>query len=203
MAKDHYSTLGVDKKASKDEVKKAFRKLAQQHHPDKGGDEAKFKEITEAYSVLSDDAKRREYDSYGQSFGGGAHGGQGGGYGFDPSQFSGFGGGNVEFDFSDLFGDLFNGGGGGNRIKRGRDISMDIEATFKESVEGTRRKVLVTKVSKCDTCHGDGAKPGTEMKTCTTCNGQGRVHETRNSPLGSAAGTDLTRRSLVGLVEVT
>jgi len=186
MAKDHYSTLGVDKKASKDEVKKAFRKLAQQHHPDKGGDEAKFKEITEAYSVLSDDAKRREYDSYGQSFGGGAHGGQGGGYGFDPSQFSGFGGGNVEFDFSDLFGDLFNGGGGGgSRIKRGRDISMDIEVTFRESVEGTKRKVLVTKVSKCDTCHGDGAKPGTEMKTCTTCNGQGRVHETRNSPLGS------------------
>jgi len=85
-----------------------------------------------------------------------------------------------------LFGDLFNGGGGGgSRIKRGRDISMDIEVTFRESVEGTKRKVLVTKVSKCDTCHGDGAKPGTEMKTCTTCNGQGRVHETRNSPLGS------------------
>lgn len=185
MAKNHYETLGVDKKATKEDVKKAFRKLAQKHHPDKGGDEAKFKEITEAYSVLSDDSKRREYDSYGQSFaGGGAPGGQGGGYGFDPSQFSGFGGGNVEFDFSDLFGDLFN-GGGGNRIKRGRDISMDIEVTFKESVEGTRRKVLVTKVSTCDTCHGNGAKPGTEMKTCTTCNGQGRVHETRNSPLGS------------------
>lgn len=185
MAKNHYETLGVDKKASKEEVKKAFRKLAQKYHPDKGGDEAKFKEITEAYSVLSDDSKRREYDSYGQTFAGGTPGGQGGGFGFDPSQFSGFGGGNVEFDFSDLFGDLFSGGGGGNRIKRGRDISMDIEVTFKESVEGTRRTVLVTKVSKCDTCHGSGAKPGTEMKTCTTCNGQGRVHETRNSPLGS------------------
>ena len=183
MAKNHYETLGVDKKATKEDVKKAFRKLAQQHHPDKGGDESKFKEITEAYSVLSDDGKRREYDSYGQTFAGGG-GNQGGGYGFGPSQFSGFGGGNVEFDFSDLFGDLFN-GGGGSRIKRGRDISMDIEVTFKESVEGTRRKVLVTKVSKCDTCHGSGAKPNTEMKTCEICNGQGKVHETRNSPLGS------------------
>ncbi len=182
MAKNYYDTLGIDKKASKDEVKKAFRKLAQKHHPDKGGEEAKFKEITEAYSVLSDDGKRREYDAYGQSFAGG--GAPGGGYGFDPSQFSGFGGGNVEFDFGDLFGDLFGGGRGG-QIKRGRDISMDIEISFKESVEGTKRQVLVKKVEKCDICHGTGAKPNTEMKTCTTCNGQGRVHETRNSPLGA------------------
>ncbi|MBP7741610.1 MAG: DnaJ domain-containing protein, partial [Candidatus Pacebacteria bacterium] len=184
MAKNYYETLGVDKKASKEDVKKAFRKLAQKHHPDKGGDEKKFKEITEAYSILSDDNKRREYDSYGQSFGGGQGTGAGaGGFGFDPSQFGGAGG--VEFDFSDLFGDLFGGGQSRSRIKRGRDISMDIEISFKESVEGTTRKVLVTKVSKCDTCHGSGAKPNTEMKTCTTCNGQGRVHETRNSPLGA------------------
>ncbi len=186
MAKNYYETLGVDKKATKDDVKKAFRKLAQKHHPDKGGDEKKFKEITEAYSILSDDTKRREYDAYGQNFAGGAGGSQAGGFGFDPSQFSGFGGGNVEFDFGDLFGDIFAGAGGGrNRIKRGRDISMDIEITFKESVEGTKRQVLITKVGKCDTCHGSGAKPNTEMKTCETCNGQGRVHETRNSPLGA------------------
>ncbi len=182
MAKNYYDTLGLDKKASKEDVKKAFRKLAQKHHPDKGGEEAKFKEITEAYSVLSDDGKRREYDAYGQNFAGG--GAPGGGYGFDPSQFGGFGGGNVEFDFGDLFGDLFGGGRGGH-IKRGRDISMDIEISFKESVEGTKRQVLVTKVGKCDICHGTGAKPNTEMQTCTTCNGQGRVHETRNSPLGA------------------
>ena len=182
MAKNYYDTLGVDKKATKDDVKKAFRKLAQKHHPDKGGEEAKFKEITEAYSILSDDGKRREYDAYGQSFAGG--GAPGGGYGFDPSQFGGFGRGNVEFDFGDLFGDLFGGGRGGH-IKRGRDISMDIEISFKESVEGTKRQVLVTKVGKCDICHGTGAKPNTEMKTCATCNGQGRVHETRNSPLGA------------------
>jgi len=182
MAKNYYDTLGLDKKASKEDVKRAFRKLAQKHHPDKGGEEAKFKEITEAYSVLSDDGKRREYDAYGQNFAGG--GAPGGGYGFDPSQFGGFGGGNVEFDFGDLFGDLFGGGRGG-QIKRGRDISMDIEISFKESVEGARRQVLVTKVGKCDICHGTGAKPNTEMQTCATCNGQGRVHETRNSPLGA------------------
>lgn len=182
MAKNYYDTLGVDKKATPEEIKKAFRKLAQKHHPDKGGEEAKFKEITEAYSILGDEKKRREYDAYGQSFGGGA--GAGGFGGFDPSQFSGFGGAGVEFDFSDIFGDLF-GGAGRSRIKRGRDISMDIEITFKESVEGTKRQVLITKVAKCDTCHGSGAKPNTEMKTCDTCNGQGRVHETRNSPLGA------------------
>jgi molecular chaperone DnaJ len=181
MAKNYYETLGVDKQASKEEVKKAFRKLAQKHHPDKGGDEKKFKEITEAYSTLSDDGKRREYDSGGQTFGGGQSA-SGAGFGFDPSQFNGAGG--MQFDFSDLFGDMFGGGAGG-RIKRGRDISMDIEITFRESVEGTKRQVLVTKVGKCDTCHGSGAKPDTEMKICSVCNGAGRVHETRNSPLGS------------------
>ncbi len=187
MAKNYYETLGVDKKSTKDDVKKAFRKLAQKHHPDKGGNEAKFKEITEAYSILSDDTKRREYDAYGQNFQGQRQqGSHAGGHGFDPSQFSGFGGGNVEFDFGDLFGDIFGGASGGQgRIKRGRDISMDIEISFKESIEGTKRQVLVTKVGKCDICHGSGAKPHTEMKTCTTCNGAGRVHETRNSPLGA------------------
>ena len=151
MAKNYYDTLGIDKKATKEDVKKAFRKLAQKHHPDKGGDEKKFKEITEAYSTLSDDSKRREYDSGGQSFSRGQGAGASGGYGFDPSQFNGAGG--MEFDFSDIFGDLFGGSAGG-RIKRGRDISMDIEITFRESVEGTKRQVLVTKVGKCDTFHG-------------------------------------------------
>jgi molecular chaperone DnaJ len=177
MAKNYYDILGVDKKATKDDVKKAFRKLAQKYHPDKGGgDEAKFKEITEAYSVLSDEKRRREYDSYGQTFQGGGPGG------FDPSQFGGF-----EFDLSDLFegfGDIF-GGGKRTRGKRGRDISIDIEVTFKESVQGAKRSVLLTKVGKCDICGGNGAKPGTDLETCKTCNGAGRIHETRNSPLGS------------------
>lgn len=186
MAKNYYEILGVEKKASTDDIKKAFRKLAQKHHPDKGGDEAKFKEITEAYAILADDKKRREYDSYGQTFAGGA-GPQGFG-GFDPSQFSGFGQGGVEFDLSDLFGgfgDIFGGQGGGKRAKRGRDISIDVEISFKDSVFGTKRSVLLTKVGKCDTCEGKGAKPGTQMENCTTCNGAGRIHETRDSVLGA------------------
>lgn len=187
MAKNYYDILGVDKKATKDDIKKAFRKLAQKHHPDKGGDEAKFKEITEAYSILADEKRRREYDSYGQTFAGGGPG-SGGFGGFD---FSGFqNGANVEFDLSDLFegfGDIFGGGRTNGRVKRGRDISIDIETTFKESVLGATRKVLMTKVGKCDICSGSGAKPGTSMDTCTTCNGAGRVHETRNSPFGTFA----------------
>ncbi|KND50933.1 MAG: chaperone protein DnaJ [Parcubacteria bacterium C7867-007] len=181
MAKNYYETLGIDKKASPDDIKKAFRKLAQKHHPDKGGDESVFKEITEAYSTLSDEKKRREYDNYGQTFpGGGASGFNGGGF-----DFNGFGGQGVEFDISDLFGDLFGGARGGSRIKRGRDISIDVEVSFKESVLGSKRSVLITKVSKCDVCQGSGAKPNTEMHTCKTCNGAGRIHETRNTPFGA------------------
>jgi molecular chaperone DnaJ len=190
MAKDYYNVLGVDKKASQDDIKKAFRTLAHKYHPDKGGkDETKFKEITEAYSVLGDEKKRREYDTYGQSFPGGAPrgGGQQGGFGgFDFSQFQGgFGNGGVEFDISDLFGDVFGGGGRGqSRAPRGRDISIDIEIPFKDAVFGTTRTVLIGKVSTCDTCTGTGAKKGTEIETCKTCNGSGKVHELRNSILG-------------------
>ncbi len=188
MAKNYYEILGVDKKASQDEVKKAFRKLAQKHHPDKGGDEAKFKEITEAYSILSDERKRREYDSYGQTFPGGGAGGFQGAGGFDFSNFQGFGNGGIEFDISDLFGgfgDIFGAGGGRGRVKRGRDISMDVEVSFKESILGTTRSVLITKVSTCDLCSGSGARPGTELDTCKTCSGAGRIHETRDSVLGA------------------
>lgn len=186
MAKNYYDTLGIDKKATQDDIKKAFRKLAQKHHPDKGGDESKFKEITEAYSILSDEKKRREYDNYGQTFNGSGPGAGAGGNPFGGFDFNGFGQGGVEFDFSDLFGggfgDIF--GGGSPRTRRGRDISIDIEVSFKESVLGGMREVLITKIGKCDVCKGNGAKPGTEMKTCETCNGAGRVHETRNSMLG-------------------
>ncbi|OGG76476.1 molecular chaperone DnaJ [Candidatus Kaiserbacteria bacterium RIFCSPLOWO2_01_FULL_55_19] len=185
MAKDYYNVLGVDKKASPDDIKKAFRKLAHKYHPDKGStDEQKFKEITEAYSVLSDDKKRREYDTYGQAFPGGARGGQGaqGFGGFDFSQFQqGFG--QEGFDFGDIFGDVF-GGRTQARTPRGRDISIDLEVSFKDAVFGTTRTVLLGKVSTCAQCRGSGAKAGTELDTCTTCNGSGRVHETRNSILG-------------------
>lgn len=187
MAKNYYDILGVDKKATKDDVKKAFRKLAQKYHPDKGGDEAKFKEITEAYSVLSDEKRRREYDSYGQTFAGAGPSGMGGMGGFDFSNFQNFSTDGVEFDFSDIFGglgDIFGASQGRQRVKRGRDISIDTEISFKDSVLGTTRTVLLTKVTQCAVCGGSGAKPGTELSTCTTCNGAGRIHETRNSVLG-------------------
>jgi molecular chaperone DnaJ len=144
--KDYYKTLGVEKNASQDEIKKAFRKHAHQHHPDKkGGDASKFKEVNEAYSVLSDDKKRSQYDTYGSAGPAGAGGGfdQSGFGGFDFSQFTGqagFGGGdNVEFDIGDIFGSFFGGQRGGReRVKRGRDISIDADLTFSESIFGVQ-----------------------------------------------------------------
>ena len=184
--KDYYEILGVEKGASQDDVKKAFRKLASKYHPDKKtGDEARFKEISEAYAVLSDEKKRSEYDTHGRSFSGGGNQGFGG---FD---FNGFGGANAqgfEFDIGDIFGgfgDMFGGGGGGRGKPRGRDISIDIEIPFKESVFGTNRTVLLTKNSTCDTCTGSGAAPGSSTQTCSECNGNGKVRETRSSVLGS------------------
>ncbi len=184
MSKDYYETLGLQKGASKDEVKKAFRKLAAQYHPDKKtGDEAKFKEISEAYSVLGDEKKKAEYDTYGHAFQGAGGGAQGGFGGFNWSDFQQAAGqGGFEFDMNDIFGDFF--GGGSSRQARGRDISIDIELEFKESIFGTTRKVLLNKNSVCKECDGSGAKTGTEMTSCSTCNGQGRIRETRNSFMG-------------------
>ena len=187
--KNYYEILGIDKSASKDEVKKAFRKLAAKYHPDKKtGDEAKFKEISEAYATLGDDKKRAEYDTYGRSYAGGGGGPQQGGQwgGFQ----GGFGGAGVEFDINDIFqnfGDMFGGGGGGQRRARGNDISVDIELSFKESIFGTKRTLKLSKNNACTTCNGTGAKPKSEMVTCTTCNGNGRVRETRQSILGQFA----------------
>lgn len=187
MKKDYYEILGIDKKSSKDDIKKAFRTLAHKYHPDKKtGDDAKFKEINEAYSVLSDDQKRAQYDQFGAAgpgagFGGGNSGGFGG---FDFSQFTQGGqGGGFEFDFGDIFGDVF-GGGRRQQAKRGRDISIDIELTFEESVFGVERTVLLNKVSKCDTCGGSGAEKGSEMVTCTTCNGKGSLREVKKTFFG-------------------
>jgi len=173
MAKDYYQILGIERGASKDDIKKAFRKLAHQYHPDKqGGNESKFKEVSEAYSILSDDKKRAEYDSYGRVFGGG-----GGAGGFD---FTGFEGMNFEdLDLGSIFGDfgdIF--ARGRERQKRGRDISINIEVPFRDAIFGVERKILLSKLSTCDTCKGTGAKTGTEMITCTTCNGNGKIRET-------------------------
>jgi molecular chaperone DnaJ len=188
MAKEYYQTLGLEKGASKDEVKKAFRTLAGKYHPDKKtGDEAKFKEISEAYSILGNEKKKAEYDTYGHSFngGGGQQGGQQGAGGFNWSDFQQAagqqGGGGFEFDMNDIFGGF---GGGQQRAARGRDISIDIELAFEDAIFGVTRKVLLTKTNKCTPCSGTGGKKGTEMKDCTTCNGQGKVREVRQSLMG-------------------
>lgn len=191
MSKDYYNILGVEKNATKDDIKKAFRKLAHQYHPDKkGGDEARFKEVSEAYSVLSDDKKRAEYDAYGRVFSGAGQGGAG--YGdFDFSQFTqGFGGnGGVEFDLGDIFGEFFSGMAGRTRTRRGRDISIDQELTFEEAIFGVERNILLNKISVCEVCNGNGAEPGSELETCATCNGKGTIKEVRRSIIGSISTT--------------
>ncbi|MFA6050380.1 MAG: molecular chaperone DnaJ [Candidatus Paceibacterota bacterium] len=184
--KDYYKILGVEKGASKDEIKKAFRKLAHTYHPDKGGsgDEAKFKEASEAYSVLSDDSKRKQYDTFGST---GPTSNGGGGDGFNADDFGGFDYSGFQngqgFDFGDIFGDIF---GGGRRAqqKRGRDISVDIEVDFKDAVFGTTKKVHINKASLCEHCNGKGAEKGTETIVCSKCSGKGRVQETRNTFFG-------------------
>ena len=185
--KDYYQILGLQRGASKDEVKKAFRKLAAKYHPDKkSGDESKYKEITEAYAVLGDDKRKAEYDSYGHAFNQ-AGPGQGGFGGFswtDFQQAAGQGGG-VEFDINDFFQNFGFAGGGSSRRPRGSDISIDIDVEFQDAVFGTTRTVVLTKNSACQHCQGTGAKTGTEMITCATCGGSGRIHEARQSILGS------------------
>lgn len=175
-SKDYYETLGINRSASKEDVKKAFRKLAAKFHPDRpGGDEARFKEVSEAYHVLSDDKKRAEYDSYGRVFDEGGAGG-----------FSDFAGGFEGFQdvgFEDILSEFF--GGGRARTRRGRDISLVLEITFEESIFGTERSVLLTKSSVCAHCHGTGGEEKIGVETCTTCNGKGRIRETRNSIIGS------------------
>lgn len=180
MSKDYYKILGVDKGASKDEIKKAFRKMAHEHHPDKtGGDDKKFKEVNEAYSVLSDDSKKAQYDQFGSDgpsgfggYGGGAGQGQGFG-GFDFSGFTqgggfgGFGGGadGVEFDLGDIFGSVFGGGGrGGSRggrakTPKGSDISVDIEISFKDSIFGAEKEFSLHRTATCEHCKGSRAEP--------------------------------------------
>ncbi len=184
MQKNYYDILGLSKSASTDEIKKAFRKLAHKYHPDKkGGDPEKFKEISEAYSVLSDEKKRAEYDSYGRVFSD-AGNGAGGPFGAGGFDFSGFNAQGFEgFDLGDIFGDIFN--GGKVREQRGRDISVDIELSFADSIFGTERKILIAKTSECSDCAGSGAAKGSSLERCSVCNGNGKIHETKRSFFGS------------------
>lgn len=175
MAKrDYYEILGVDKNASADEIKKAFRRAAIEHHPDRGGDEEKFKEINEAYEVLKDSEKRKRYDQFGHAGVGGAGGNPFGG---------GFGGGqNINFDFGDLgLGDIFNSffGGGGPRTQqrqaRGRDVEAVTEITFEQAVFGTENDLSLNLEDQCEHCKGTTAEPGYDLKTCDECGGSGQV----------------------------
>ncbi len=186
MAKDYYKILGIDKNASADDVKKAFKKAAMQHHPDRpGGNEAKFKEINEAHQVLSDAEKRSRYDSYGSDFE--QQGGFGGGMNWEDVMRQARGQGGQSQDFGFDFGDLgdFFGGGRNRGPARGRDIQVDVEIEFKESAFGVEREMSLRKQSKCDVCGGTGGEPGTKMETCVTCKGQGKVVQMQRTILGS------------------
>jgi molecular chaperone DnaJ len=170
MAKrDYYEVLGLNRDASEDEIKKAYRKLAMKHHPDRNPDNPKaeenFKEAKEAYEILSDDQKRGAYDQYGHA---GVDQSAGGAQGFS---------GNFSDAFGDIFGDIFGGTGGGRRsnVYRGADLRYNMEISLEDGARGTETKIRIPVMAECETCHGSGAKVGTEPVTCTTCNGHGQV----------------------------
>ncbi len=181
--RDYYEALGVDRSADEAAIKKAYRTLAKKYHPDiNPGDaeaERKFKEVNEAYAVLSDPEKKAKYDQFGHAAfeAGGAGGGFGG--------FGGFGG--MDFDISDIFSSFFGGGmGGGTRRGpvRGEDINVRVTLTFEEAVFGTKKEVSYQRIQKCGSCSGTGAAKGTSPKTCTACGGSGRVRVQQRTPLG-------------------
>ena len=192
MAKrDYYEVLGVGKSASDDEIKKAFRKAAVKHHPDKeGGDEAKFKEINEAYEVLKDKQKRQRYDQFGHAGVGGASGGYSGGNPFEGFQGFGGQGQNVHFDFGDgglgdLFGSFFGGTMGGQHERaNGNDVETSLTLTFEEAIFGAEKKVSLTMDTTCTHCKGTTAEPGFDMKTCDTCKGAGQQARVMNTIFG-------------------
>lgn len=188
--RDYYDVLGVSKTAEAQEIKKAYRKLAMKYHPDKNqGDkeaEEKFKEINEAYEVLSDETKRRNYDQFGHE---GVNGQGFGGQGFGGQGFGGF-----DDIFGDIFGDMFGGGFGGGRQRRrgperGADIRQSVTISFEEAAFGKKVQVKVNRSEECNECHGSGAKPGTSKKTCPTCNGSGQVQSVQRTPFGNIAST--------------
>ena len=179
--RDYYEVLGVQRGASKDEIKDAYRKLAMEYHPDRNkspGAEEKFKEISEAYAVLSDDQKRQQYDTLGHS-------------GFDQRYSSEdiFRG--ADFDsifrdmgFGDIFRTFFGGGFGGERRNVGQDLAYDLEITLEDAAKGTEKEIEIPRTEKCDVCGGSGAAPGTSVKICPRCGGSGQVQNMRKSGFG-------------------
>jgi len=197
MAKNYYEILGVPKNAGDDEIKKAYRRMAQKYHPDKpGGDEAKFKEINEAYQVLSDKQKRGQYDQFGTTFEQAqAQGGAGGFNGFrDFSGFAeAFSGGGDFGGFGDIFSDLFGGGRGGrasSQVQRGKDISMEILISLEEAAAGVEKELNIRKPVVCSRCSGQGGEPGSKIETCPECGGSGAVSRTRRAGFFSFTSTE-------------
>ena len=185
--RDYYEVLGVDKGADESAIKSAYRKLAKKYHPDVNpGDkeaEKKFKEATEAYGILSDPEKRRQYDQFGHA----AFEQGGGGSGFGGG-FGGFGGADMGDIFGDIFGDLFGGGGRrrpNNGPMKGANVRASVRITFEEAVFGCEKELELTLKDTCDTCHGTGAKPGTSPETCSKCHGSGQVVFTQQSMFGT------------------
>lgn len=197
--RDYYEVLGVNKNATDDELKKAYRRLAKKYHPDANPDnkaeaEAKFKEVNEAYETLSDPQKRRMYDQFGpdgpQGFNGaGGFGGQNGYYSYTSSGFDGFG----DFgDLGDIFSSFFGGGFGGGRSsgrkqngpRKGADLNLHIDITFEQAFLGVEKEITITRNEECTICHGTGAKPGTSVTKCPTCNGTGQIRQVQNTILG-------------------
>lgn len=194
--RDYYEVLGVSKNASVDELKKAYRKLALQYHPDKGGGkeaESKFKEINEAYSILSDPEKRKTYDQFGHS---GPFGAGNGPSGYQSQQYGGFNPNNINIDFEDLggFGDIFEtffGGGGRStrRKRRGADIEAEIRISFEAAAFGTEEDFKLLKMNLCSKCQGEGVEPGSSLKNCSTCHGSGKINTQTRTFLGTFAQT--------------
>jgi molecular chaperone DnaJ len=183
MAKDYYAILGVQKNATEDEIKKAFRRLAHEHHPDKGGDQQKFKDLNEAYQVIGNKEKRTKYDQFGSAAF--ENGGMGGG---NPG--AGFEGFNINMDdlgdFGDILGNMFGmGGGRGRGPARGRDIETDLLIEFLDAVNGVKKSIKLFKHDACDICKGSGAEPGANMETCKTCGGRGQVVQNVRTMFGT------------------
>jgi len=192
MGKDYYKILGVEKNATKDEIKKAFREKAHLYHPDKkDGDETKFKEVNEAYQVLNNDQKRQQYDQFGSTFD--QQGGFGGGMNWEDfmsqARSGGFSSTADMGDLGDILGDLFGGGFGGGRSRarartRGRDIEIDLQLDFQEAVFGADKKIELNILDTCDHCNGNSAEPGSKITECKTCKGKGQVQQVQRTILG-------------------
>lgn len=181
--RDYYEVLGVGRDASEEELKKAYRRLALKYHPDRNKDDQnaaeRFKEINEAYEVLSDPEKRARYDQFGHAAFGGANG-----FGGSPfGDFSGFGFGDLGDFFESVFGGAF-GGGRRSGPQPGADLRLDLEITLEEAASGLEKEVEIPRTEDCTRCRGTGAEPGSEPKRCPTCNGTGQVRTTQNTPLG-------------------